>query len=359
MNKFIAFLSIFACISLPALAKDVIGLSIPLQGRFSSVSAQLEFGAFLAVDALNSGGRDIELSISDDGCDPTRASDVADRLLADRAKIVVGTLCFDFAEALTNALNANPAEAAIPVIAYDTRNTRLNRLRKVNKLPIHSFSHAPDAEAKAVVEKLLPRFANKPFAIVDDGSIYGRALAEGVRLLGENAGMKAVAVANFRPLQTTQISMLRRLRRSGVEAVFIAGSPQDIITVLKDMKELGLKWPLATGEQAVLLPFEQGRETVPPGLLAVRPGNFRLENAEGLKKKLAVQKIGVEQTLLAGYALVEVAAEAIQQGITNLAGKRFNTVLGPLIFDENGRASPVPFHVFEWDGTTLAPLAEN
>ena len=197
----------------------------------------MEFGAQLAAQKLKDAGQDVELSLANDACDVNKVPEIAKSLHEANAKIVVGPVCFRVATALADyAKRSQGSINSVPIIATNTRNKLLGRLRQVDELPLYSLSNAPNAEAQAVVDLILPRFGSRPFAILDDGSVYGRALADDVRELGELAGLRPVINSNFRPLQTTQIAMLRRLRNSGVEAVFIAAAAEDVVTIANDIR---------------------------------------------------------------------------------------------------------------------------
>ncbi len=78
----------------------------------------------------------------------------------------------------------------------------------------------------------------EPFAIVDDGTIYGRELAESFRLAAEQAGLKPVFVDTFRPQMDNQIGLIGRLRKAGATHVFVGGDRDDIAIMARDAAEL-------------------------------------------------------------------------------------------------------------------------
>ena len=328
-------------------AQDVIGLSLPLSGRSSPVAERIEFGALAAVNKLKADGFDIRLVLVDDGCDERKVPEAVEKLRAERVKIVVGPVCFDVARQIAASINGEDG-ATVPVIALNTRNPLLNRYRDNDGLPLFEISNSPEDEAQAVVEQILPRFEGKPFAILDDGSVYGRGLADQVRLLAQEAALTPVENANFRPLQTTQISVLRRLKRSGVEALFLAASPEDIVTISNDLKGLQYGWIMGVGETAQLLPFALNAEAVPDGLLMVRPRDLPTNNAADLLARLKNDKVEVEDSLLLGHVLVEIAAIFARDGEAKLQGKNFETVIGPVSFGADGRAKLTPFALYRW-----------
>ncbi|MEE9314590.1 MAG: ABC transporter substrate-binding protein [Rhizobiaceae bacterium] len=352
---------LFVAISLPAaIAADVIGLSLPMNGRFAPIAQRMEFGALMAIEDLRATGQEYELKLVDDGCDPKAAVTQANALLEAKAKIVVGSLCFKQAIALVKALNTNNGDTpTIPVVTSNTRNRLLKRLRDVGGLPLYSLSNQHNAEAMAVIKHILPRFKGKPFAIIDDGSVYGRSLSDEIRLLGEPAGFKAITTSNFRPQQTSQAALLRRLKSSGVEAIFIAASARDIITISRDMKKLGYDWIIGSAEQAALLPYTEGARDVPTGLMMVREADPGEQNAKAILDRLKGKNEGLEPSLLTGYALVQIAAETIKKNNAPLTDSTFSTVLGKLQFSEEGRASPLPFSLYQWNGSAYGAVSGN
>ena len=357
MRRIISTLIFFFMLMPTAFAEDVIGLSLPITGRFSPVAEQVEFGARLALEQLNSKGSDLQIELVDDGCNPKTAGQSANKFLKAGAKIVVGPLCFKLAIELVKALNTSGDETpTIPVIAINTRNNLLKRLRDVEELPLYSLSSSFTDEAQAVVNYILPQFEGKPFAVIDDGSVHGRSLAENVRLLGEQAGFKPIITTDFRPLQSSQVAVLRRLQKSGVEAVFIAAGATDLVTISRGLKKLKYNWLLAAGEQAELLPFTGENKEVPYGLLMVREKSPEANNATAINKIL---KGNLEPNVLLGYSLIQIAAQAIKRDSTELRKLPFSTVFGKLSFNEEGRASPLPFGLFRWNGKSFSPVLEN
>ncbi|MEP1207917.1 MAG: ABC transporter substrate-binding protein [Rhizobiaceae bacterium] len=331
----------------PVYAADVIGLTLPLENRLSPVAKRIEFGAQLAAQKLSKSGQSVELALFNDGCDADNAPAIARSLHEAGTKIIIGPVCFRVATALAkHAKESNGAIASIPIITVNTRNKMLNRLREVDELPLYSVSNAPNAEARAVVDLLLPRFGNRPFAILDDGSVYGRALTDDIRELGEQAGLRAVVSSNFRPLQTTQIAMLRRLRKSGVEAVFIAAAAEDVVTIANDIRKLKLNWMIATGERGQLLPYAATPDSNMAGLLMVSEREMATEDRQ--KQIGDIGELELDNGLLLGHALVEIAAAAIDRGLNDLSGQSFDTIIGQVAFDKNGRASPIPFVASQW-----------
>jgi len=331
------------CFCSPLWAADVIGLSLPLKGRYAPVTERMEFGALQAVEELRKQGRDITLVTVDDGCDEKQIATTANKFLEARAKIVVGPVCFDFAAKLAKALNTEDGSTpTVPVIASNTRNKLITRLLEVDDLPLYALSSAADAEARAVVEQIIPTFGSRPFAILDDGSVYGRALSDEIRLIGEELGARPIESTNFRPLQTSQIALLRRLQKSGIEALFIAASPEDVVTIATDMRTLGLNWPIGTGERGALLPY-----------IATDPSV--LNNLTMVSERMTE----TDRHVMQGQALIEIAARALQTETPKLEKTVFETVFGPIKFTASGQAEPLAFQALKWKDGAFTAIESN
>ncbi|MEL6946341.1 MAG: penicillin-binding protein activator [Pseudomonadota bacterium] len=360
-----------------------IGLSLPLTGRFAAIAKKVEFGAQVALRrAAAVQVHAPEMVLFDDGCAAEKASAGAETFLAAEVDVVIGPLCYQYAKALAGALrsmtqSASTTRTVPPVIALRTRNKDLVRARRVEGLALASLSQAHDGEARAIVDRIFPMFSGRPFALLDDGSVYGRNLTDQLRLLGEERGFKAVIAANFRPLQTSQRALLRRLARSGVEAVFIAASPEDVMTISKDLAALQYDWLLATGETALLLPFTPGAANLKDGLLSVQP-NVNPDSLAALgpwRQQLLADGATLETPVLLGFAAMEVALawrETIAgtgiagqsdpaggSGGPPLAGRTFDTVLGPLTFSADGRAPIFPFALMRWENGGFEPATPS
>ncbi len=345
----LALLAMVIPYNIPAFAQTV-GLSLPLSSRYAPVAQRMEFGAALAQEFLADEGRAVELALADDKCDPEAATETAERLAT--ARVVVGPLCFQTAVALAEALKKRAGQN-IPVISVGTRDALLERARGYSELPLYAIAHAPNAEAEAIIELGLPRLDGEPFAIIDDGSLHGRTLSDNLRLLGADKGFRPTSVDTFRPLQSNQIALLRRLQRAGIGGLVIAGGPEDVATIIGDMKRIGANWPVIVGEQASLLEFAEGDKTTDNPVYLVAPSREEPRKADRLVERLLDQKINAEFALYEGYALMEIAQNIAFRNLTNLTGETFDTILGPVTFGADGRAQWAPFVVSVWNGQSF------
>ena len=347
MIRVIASLLILAttlALATPVLAADVIGLSLPLSGRYARVGQDIEQGVLRALaDHSAKGGVRPEIALIDDGCNAAGARSGIKRLARRSADVIIGVPCFE--PALVYA-----EETDLPVLAAGLRHPQVEA--KVTAGRIHVLGPAPDAEALTVADRVLTRWRNTPFALVDDGSVRGRALTDRLRALAEERGLRPQQVATFRPLQSNQSALLRRLKQAGVEAVFVAGEAEDVATFARDAARLD-RMEVAAGETGALLPHLR-ETTVPSGLIVVaRPPRRAARPAALLIERLEGRSTYPADGLLEGYALTQVALALLDGG--NLNDTAFDTVLGRLRF-RDGRVEPQPFEPLRWNGQALVPL---
>lgn len=336
-------------------AEVAIGILTDLSGKASLLGKQIELGAKLAGQSAIDDDPSLELRIviQDSACDPRQAQKAAIKLLRQNVTTVIGPICSKAMYAAIKVLSP----AGITVISPSIRASRIARGRKKKDWQVYTLAGDAKSEADAIAKLLLERWQGKAYAIADDGSIYGRGLADQFRTLAELSGQKPVAVANYRPLQSNQISMLRRLAKSGLEALFVGGEAVDIAQIARDVEKLGFDIELAGGESLSLLPYEDNALSVPQGVLAVMPVEpARYQAAAGLVSKLKRQNIDSEGGVIPGYALMQIAVAASNSGKTIINEQKFDTILGPLSFSIDGYASAYPYQLHVWRDGQIKPL---
>ncbi|MEM7300468.1 MAG: ABC transporter substrate-binding protein [Pseudomonadota bacterium] len=349
------FLFAAALVSAEAQTK-VVGVLTPLSGRHENLGKQLLEGAKAAIATHNlaNPGNRVQLEFRDSKCEVDAALKEEAALRKAGAEILVGPMC----NRPLIALLDRKASEILPTLVAFQRDKRLEDGRKKNGWPIYTLEPEAKAEPQAIVKFLLNRWSETPYAILDDGSVYGRGLADDIQGLAEARGQSPVALANFRPLQTSQAHVLRRLAKSGIKAIYVAGDAEDVSVFAKDAIRLGLELEVAGGEPLALLPFIDGLEQVPEGILAIlQTQAVSLPKAEALIDRMAKAKIKVDGAFLRGMALTQIAIGTLNGGKVELSGK-YDTVLGSIEFKQDGRADILPLELFVWRNGKFEPQSQ-
>ena len=335
-----------SCAVLPARsAEPTIGLAAPLTGPSGLLGAQIKTGAEAAV-----GKTGAALVVADDQCSAEGGASAARSFIEARVGIVTGFLCTEAIEAALPLLK----DAGIATIATGVRTNALTDRRTKTGWLVARLAPRADAETQAASDILGERWRGEHFAIVDDGTIYSRELAEGFRAAIERKGLKAVLVDTFRPQLDNQIGLLGRLRRAGATHVFVAGDRADIAVMGRDAA--GLAYPLTIAGGEVLRAAGEDLDLADGTLMIGLPEWADIADPATVAQ---MRETGIEPQgyVLPAFASVEVAAEALKRAAANgtspidaIRGEEFQTVLGTIGFSGAGDRTDNPYRLFRHVG---------
>jgi branched-chain amino acid transport system substrate-binding protein len=146
--------------------------------------------------------------------------------------VVIGLFCVE------TILSAMPvlAQSDIPGISLSVRADIVMEEALSREWPLFRMEPSADMEAARIADIIASDWASEPFALIEDGTIYGRDLVETIRLELEEIGITPSFVDNFRPAQELQFGLVRRLASSGVTHVFVGGERSDIAIIARDAR---------------------------------------------------------------------------------------------------------------------------
>jgi branched-chain amino acid transport system substrate-binding protein len=325
-----------------------IAVVAPDAGNLRILGDQMRTGAtFAARDKA-------ELVEIGESCAEGSGPALARKIVESGAVAAVGFLC---TESLAGGLPLL-AEAGIPAVTLSIRSEvlMLDALKK--KWPFFRMAPSTGAERDAIAEAIFTHWKDKPFALLDDGTILSREMTDSVRQILEQKGMSAAFIDNFRPAQEVQTQLIRRLRKANVTHVFAASDRNDMSILARDAKAAGIKLtflggdalkgmnqpvPLETGVYAITLPEPAG---LPSAQVAV----------ELMQKEKKVPEGYVLPTFSAIEALLE--AEEIASGsgaplADALGDTPYATALGEIRFGKDHELSGNPYRLLVWDGAAF------
>lgn len=322
-----------------------IGIVAPLSGASISLGGQIEAGAQAAAKA--SSGQSVVAEPLDDACTAAGGEAAARRLAAEKVRLVVGFLCTEAIEAALPILR----DANIPVVTPGVRTDSLTDRRGKTGWPVYRLAPRADGERNAVATILTRLWRDELFAIVDDGTIYGRELAESFRVAAQQAGRKPVFVDTFRPGLDNQIGLAGRLRKAGATHLFVGGDRDDIAVIARDAQKIGLPLVIAGGETLRSAP---GEVPLPAGILMIGLPEWADVADPSVVETLAKSGVQAEGYVLPAYAAMQVAIAAASSSAppsATLADQEFQTAIGPVRFDVKGDLTVSPYRLFRFDGT--------
>jgi branched-chain amino acid transport system substrate-binding protein len=327
-----------------------IGIAAPLSGSAAILGEQVRAGVTASLGATG-GALPVE---ADTECAAGAAAEGARALVAAKVDAVVGFLCTEALEAALPILTA----AKIPVITVGVRANRFTDTREKTGALVWRLAPRAGAEADAVAKDLAARWHDVPFALVDDGSIYGRGLSDAVRSRLEAAGLRAASIENYRPAEEKQFGLVRRILASGITHLFIAGDRPDVAIIARDAASLDLELDIVGGETLL----DEATPDVPlqRGIHAIALRN-RFETIDAGPEGAPEARQGYFGP---AFAAAEIAAAATRfarkesRAVAEILNDQtFATALGPVRFDAAGDSSLDLFQIFRFDGEDFVPEA--
>src|ERR1700727_1334657 len=96
-NSLLGLVALLGLLSAPAFAQIQIGVAGPLTGSNAAAGDQMKIGATQAVADLNKAGgvlgKQLQLTVADDACDPKQAVSVANQMAEKKVALVAGHYC--------------------------------------------------------------------------------------------------------------------------------------------------------------------------------------------------------------------------------------------------------------------------
>jgi branched-chain amino acid transport system substrate-binding protein len=224
-----------------------IGFAGPLTGAQAHYGADFENGVTLAVEDFNAtkpviGGKAVKivLDAQDDQADPRTGTTVAQKLVDDGIKGMIG----HFNSGTTIPASRIYAQAGIPEIAMATAPEYTAQGFKTTFRMMTS-----DTQQGAVIGTYAVKGLNfTKIAIVDDRTAYGQGLADQFQKAAKAAGATIVDREFTSDKAVDFKAILTKLKASGAQAVFFGGADAQAAPMVKQMHELGMKETLMAGE---------------------------------------------------------------------------------------------------------------
>ena len=216
----------------------VMGGTVSQTGRYVEPAGRIHNGQKLYVEELNAGGgllgHKVELKFYDDKSDKRTAIELYQKLITeDKVDLVLGPYSSNLADAVANIMERYkrpfiPPGASSPVIWQRGRKYVFS-----NPIVI-----AQDRQKGAL--HLAAQIGVKRIAVIGEGSLFPRQATEGVLEWAKKLGLKVVLVESYRKGQTDFIAVLKRIEKSGAEAIFSNGYYNDTVAQLRQLRELDI-----------------------------------------------------------------------------------------------------------------------
>lgn len=346
--RFVAVLLVAAAASAASAAGPKIAVVAPADGNLRILGDQLRLGASFAARGA------AEIVEITETCAEGSGPALAEEIVRSDAVAAIGFLC---TESLQDGL-PRLAKADIPAITLSIRSEVLMQDALKNGWPFFRMAPSTSDERDAVADAIFTHWKDKPFALLDDGTILSREMTDMVRQTLEQKGMSPAFVDNFRPAQEVQTQLVRRLVKANVTHVFAASDRNDMSVLARDARQAGARLTLLGGDALKGMdqpvPLEAGVQAV------TLPDPATLASAADAVNLMSTEKKVAEGYTLPAFSAVQVVVDAseIAAGsgarlVEALVDTPFETAIGTVRFGADHELAENPYRLLVWDGNAF------
>ncbi|RSM74867.1 branched-chain amino acid ABC transporter substrate-binding protein [Actinoplanes sp. ATCC 53533] len=333
----------------PAAGTIRLGTLVPLTGRSSPSGESMVNGARLAISEANAAGgvlgRQIELVVEDDACDPGTAVTAARTLVGKDIVASIGGYCSSATVPTLKIFRS----AGVPMVVAQANSTDLLAPKYDS---VFLICGTVSAEADIAVG-WMKQLGGRRLAVVHDGTSFPITLADSTAAAAKRTGDLAVA-GEFELSQgaTNYSRIVRKVLTSEADIVYYTGYYAEAGQLIKDLRDGGFTSKIVVGDGSTdgqllanLTPAQSrdvyGTATIFPELMpeladwsrryrtafGTTPGTSTVEAYDAAKVALdAIKRAG------------SLDHEAVREAI---ATTRLDALSGPLSFNPDGtRAQP-------------------
>lgn len=332
-----------------------IGIAGPKTGPVTQYGDMQFIGAKMAIEQINAkGGVDgkmLEAKEYDDACDPKQAVAVANKVVNDGVKFVVGHLC---SSSTQPASDIYEDEGVIMITPAATSPDITTRGYKMVFRTIGLDSAQGPAAGNYIAEHVKP----KVVAVLHDKQQYGEGIATSVKKTLEGKGVKVAVFEGLNAGDKDFSSIIQKLKQADVDFVYYGGYHPELGLILRQAQEKGLKAKFMGPEGVGNDSISQIAQNASEGLLVTLPKSFDQDPSnKALVEAFAAKKQDpTGPFVFPAYSAVEVIAEGIKaaksEDTTKVAEAihkgTFKTPTGDLSFDAKGDLKDFKFVVYQW-----------
>lgn len=347
-----------------ALAEDI---KVAVVGAMSGPVAQYgdqEFtGAEQAVADINAKGgikgNKLQIVKYDDACDPKQAVAVANKVVNDGIKYVIGHLCSSSTQPASDIYEDEGILMITPAATAPELTARGYQL--ILRTTGLDSDQGPTA-AKYILEKVKPQ----RIAIVHDKQQYGEGLARAVQDGLKKGNANVVFFDGITAGEKDFSTLVARLKKENIDFVYYGGYHPEMGQILRQARAAGLKTQFMGPEGVGNASLSNIAGDAAEGMLVTMPKRYDQDPAnQGIVDALKADKKDPSGPYVwITYAAVQSLATALERTgsdeplalVKDLKANGANTVIGPLNWDEKGDLKGFDFGVFQWhaDGSSTA-----
>lgn len=334
-----------------------IGVAGAHSGDLASYGLPTVNAAELVAEMVNEDGgvlgRQIELVVEDDQCQPEIATNTASKLVGDEVVAVIGHIC---SGATRSALGIYTGEEIVTISPSATNPG----LTKSGEFPTFFRTIAPDdAQGELQAQFVAEDLGVTSVAILHDGGDYGKGLADfsQASLEANYPGVEIVLYEGVTVGAVDYSAIINRVGASGAEAVIFGGYHPEASKLVGQMRTQGIEIPFVSGDGVKDESFIEVAGESAEGVYATGPKDTAGNPVAEAAREAHIEKYGEEpgpffmNAYSAALAIVNAieAAESTEPAaiMEALRSENVDTPVGSISFDQAGDAIGVGFAIYQ------------
>jgi branched-chain amino acid transport system substrate-binding protein len=303
MHRFIivALVVLAAALGYPARAEVLIGAAGPFTGQVAWLGEQMQRGAEMAVADINRAGgvlgQQVRLITADDYCDPEQAVAAAQKLISDGVIFVVGHICSE------SSIPASKIYAAAGILQISPASTN-PMLTEQDYANVFRVIGRDDAQGIVAGNYLADHWAGRKIAILHDDTTYGKGLADETKAQLSRRGVAEAIYQAYVPDKNDYSAEIAALQAADIAVLYLGGRHHAAALMARAARDRGYPVQLVSGDAMATEEFD----------------------------------------LIAGPAAA------------SLRTHRFDTVLGPIEFDDKGDLTVQSWIWYVWKAGAYVPV---
>jgi branched-chain amino acid transport system substrate-binding protein len=340
-----------------AQAADAFKIAIvgPITGPVAQYGDMQMIGAKMAVEQINAkggiNGTPIEAVLMDDVCEPKQAVAVANKVVNEEIKFVVGHLCSGSTQPASDIYED---EQILMITPASTSPAITERGFKMLFRTIGLDSQQGPVAGKFIANNIKP----KSLAIIHDKQQYGQGLADEVKATVESMGINVALYEGVNKDQKDFSALITKMKSANVDFVYYGGYHPELGLILRQSREQGFTsrfmGPEGVGNKDISTiagPASEGLIVTLPADFTVLPQNKDLVDAFKAKNEDPSGPF-----VMPAYAAVQIIADSIKAtGSTDpvkvadfMRSHSFDTPIGQVQYKANGDLKDFLFVTYEW-----------
>ena len=338
-----------------AQAEIAIATAGPMTGQYAIFGDQMKRGAEMAVKDLNAAGgvlgEQLTLEVGDDACDPKQAVAVANQMVNAEVVFVAGHFCSGSSIPASAVYN----EEGILQISPASTNPQLTEQGLEN---VFRVCGRDDQQGTFAGNYVVDNNVGSKIAIIHDKTPYGKGLADEFKRQLNSRGVTETMYEAITAGDKDFTALITKMKNAGIDLIYLGGYHTEAGLIARQAKEQGISATMMSGDALVTDEYwaitgDTGQGT----LMTFSPDPRKNAAAAPVVAEFEAAGYDPEGYTLYTYAAIQVWAQAAEKAgstdleavIEQLNGNQFDTVLGPIAFDDKGDVKGAAYVMYEWD----------